>query len=60
MEDIIEILDEQEEVIEINENALQETDPTVPKHVKLITQEDINKWNQGGVDLSEYATKKIC
>lgn len=24
-----------------------ETDPTVPQHVKNITQEDINKWNSG-------------
>ena len=25
-----------------------ETDPTVPKHVKDITKEDIEKWNKGG------------
>ena len=35
-----------------------ETDPTVPEHVKTITEEDIDKWNQGGADLSEYATKE--
>lgn len=34
-----------------------ESDPTVPAHVKAITQDDINKWNAGGnVDLSNYAT----
>lgn len=35
-----------------------ETDPTVPEHVKAITEEDIAKWNQGGADLSDYATKE--
>lgn len=51
MEEYIEIIeDEQEETIEIPENVINETDPTVPKHVKAITQEDIDKWNQSGVD----------
>ena len=27
---------------------MDENDPTVPSHVKDITQEDINKWNNGG------------
>lgn len=27
----------------------EEKDPTVPQHVKDITQENINKWNEGGV-----------
>lgn len=27
-----------------------ETDPTVPSHVKSITQEDIDKWNSGGTE----------
>lgn len=35
-----------------------ETDPTVPSWVKEITREDIDKWNQGGADLSDYATKE--
>ena len=26
----------------------EEQDPTVPEHVKKITQEDIDKWNEGG------------
>lgn len=29
-----------------------ESDPTVPSHVKNITQEDINKWNNGGSALT--------
>ena len=59
MEEYIEIIeDEQEETIEIPEDVINETDPTVPKHVKAITQEDIDKWNQGGADLSDYATKE--
>ena len=35
----------------LGKTALQsftETDPTVPAHVKAITEEDIAKWNQGG------------
>lgn len=35
-----------------------ESDPTVPSWVKEITEEDIAKWNQGGADLSDYATKE--
>jgi hypothetical protein len=27
-----------------------ENDPTVPSHVKAITQEEINKWNSGGAE----------
>lgn len=27
-----------------------EADPTVPKHVKNITQDDIDKWNKGGTE----------
>lgn len=36
-----------------------EQDPTVPQHVKNITQEDIQKWNNGtgDVDLTAYAKK---
>ena len=44
----------------------EETDPTVPSHVKAITEEDIAKWNQGGYDVYQwsfypysYATKKV-
>lgn len=33
-----------------------ETDPTVPEHVKNITQEDIDKWNSGGG--GDYYTKE--
>ena len=44
----------------------EETDPTVPSHVKAITEEDIAKWNQGGYDVYQwsfypysYATKNV-
>ena len=30
--------------------APYEADPTVPQHVKQITQEDIDKWNKGGTE----------
>jgi hypothetical protein len=30
----------------------EETDPTVPNHVKSITEDDINNWNQGEVVIS--------
>lgn len=29
--------------------SYEETDPTVPSHVKAITEQDIAKWNEGGV-----------
>ena len=58
MEEIIEIIEEPEEVVEINENVIQEIDPTIPYWVKNITQEDINRWNEGGADLDDYATKE--
>lgn len=57
MEEYIEIIENEEEIIEIDENVINETDPTVPSWVKEITQEDIANWNKGE-DLSEYATKK--
>ena len=44
----------------------EETDPTVPSHVKAITEEDIAKWNKGGHDVYQwsfypysYATKNV-
>lgn len=44
----------------------EETDPTVPSHVKAITEEDIAKWNKGGYDVYQwsfypysYATKNV-
>lgn len=44
----------------------EETDPTVPSHVKAITEEDIAKWNKGGYDVYQwtfypysYATKEV-
>ena len=44
----------------------EETDPTVPSHVKAITEEDIAKWNRGGRDVYKwslypysYATEKM-
>ena len=44
----------------------EETDPTVPSHVKAITEEDIAKWNRGGRDVYKwsfypysYATEKV-
>ena len=43
-------------------SVFSESDPTVPSHVKGITQTDINRWNNpptggGDVDLSDYYTK---
>lgn len=42
-------------------NVFSESDPTVPSHVKGITQTDINNWNNavggGDVDLGNYYTK---
>ncbi len=42
-------------------SVFSESDPTVPSHVKGITQTDINNWNNavggGDVDLSNYYTK---
>lgn len=37
----------------------EEQDPTVPDHVKQITEENITKWNNGisSEDLTDYATK---
>lgn len=35
-----------------------EIDPTVPSYVKAITEEDIARWNENKVDMSNYATKK--
>lgn len=38
--------------------SFTELDPTVPSHVKSITQEDITRWDAGGdIDLSGYYTK---
>ena len=44
----------------------EETDPTVPSHVKAIAEEDIAKWNRGGRDVYKwsfypysYATEKV-
>ena len=36
----------------------KETDPTVPSFVKNITQADIDRWNAGGIDPSNYVTKE--
>ena len=36
----------------------EETDPTVPDHVKSISQEDINKWNEGS-GAHEYVDEKL-
>ena len=58
MEEYIEIIeDEQEETIEIPEDVINETDPTVPSWVKSITKKDIENWNKVE-DLSKYATKE--
>ena len=46
----------QELGIEISE----ETDPTVPKHVKEISEEDINKWNNPEIpDTSEFIKNTV-
>lgn len=42
----------------LGKTALQsftETDPTVPAHVKAITEEDIAKWNKGGRDVYQWS-----
>lgn len=42
----------------LGKTALQsftETDPTVPAHVKAITEEDIAKWNKGGHDVYQWS-----
>lgn len=39
-------IDDEVEVVEID--TMVEHDPTVPKHVKAITLEDIERWNSGG------------
>lgn len=39
--------------------GITETDPTVPQHVKNITEEQISNWDKGGnTDLSNYYTKE--
>ena len=50
-QDVITDLGDIREGAALGKTALQsftETDPTVPAHVKAITEEDIAKWNQGG------------
>lgn len=50
-QDVIADLGEIREGAALGKTALQsftETDPTVPAHVKAITEADIAKWNQGG------------
>ena len=50
-QDVITDLGEIREGAALGKTALQsftETDPTVPAHVKAITEADIAKWNQGG------------
>lgn len=50
-QDVITDLADIREGAALGKTALQsftETDPTVPAHVKAITEEDIAKWNQGG------------
>lgn len=49
---------------EFNANQIQdatininETDPTVPAHVKSITQEDITNWNEGEANVIEHIKK---
>lgn len=49
---------------EFNANQMQdatininETDPTVPAHVKSITQEDITNWNEGEANVIEHIKK---
>lgn len=44
------IADLQRQIDEINTNGVQieEIDPTIPEYVRNITEEDINKWNNGG------------
>lgn len=50
---------ENSQPLNANINSLaNEVDPTVPSCVKTITEEDIAKWNAGGVDLTDYATKE--
>lgn len=52
--------EEKEKLNKLPLNPLtEETDPTVPEHVKSITQEDINKWNNGGGNANILTFKEI-
>ena len=57
-QDVITDLDDIRDGAALGKTALQsftETDPTVPAHVKAITEEDIAKWNQGGYDVYQWS-----
>lgn len=59
----------EEDINEVLSNVvLTESDPTVPAHVKAITEEDIAKWNEGGgsnisgevmAEMAVYSTEEI-
>lgn len=51
--EIIEFFEYSGESIDIHENVLTEVDPTVPKHVKDITEEDIENWNKSSANASD-------
>lgn len=60
-QDVITDLAEIRDGAALGKTALQsftETDPTVPKYVKAITEEDITKWNQGG-EPDEYIKNAV-
>lgn len=54
--EIIEVFEDGRETVDVFENVMNESDPTVPSWVKNITQEEIDNWNN--VDLSSVYTKE--
>lgn len=51
--------DQKIQEIEKTIKEFKEKDPTIPQHVKNITEEQISNWDEGGnVDLSDYYTKE--
>lgn len=54
--EIIEVFEDGRETVDVFENVMNESDPTVPSWVKDITQEEIDNWNN--VDLSSVYTKE--
>ena len=48
--------------IDLSNAVVEETDPTVPQHVKNITEEDIAKWNSGtgsdGIEFNDAVRRK--
>ena len=58
-DEVIEIFENSNETISISENVIDEIDPTVPNWVKAITREDIDKWNQGNININSIPDEVI-